>query len=89
MWTCKCLRSRKLLGLPRKLVGLRGKGWTDGVAARLRKDFPEHAAFRILPFSVEQCGYMDKEAVKFVNRRGEIAAKGGHIPKRVHFCAKH
>ena len=35
----------------------------------------------LLPFAVETCGYMGKEAVKFVNRLGDIAAESGHIPK--------
>ena len=40
---------------------------------RFRKDVPDHAAFKFVPFAVETCGYMDKEAVKFVNRLGDIA----------------
>ena len=48
-------------------------GWTVARAdqtkqARFRKDVPDHAAFRFVPFAVEMCGYMGKEAVKFVNR---------------------
>ena len=42
---------------------------------------PDHAAFRFVPFAVETCGYMGKEAVKFVNRLGDIAAESGRIPK--------
>ena len=48
---------------------------------RFRKDVPDHAAFRFVPFAVETCGYMGKEAVKFVNRLGDIAAESGRIPK--------
>ena len=33
------------------------------------------------PFAVETCGYMGKEAVKFVNRLGDSAAESGRIPK--------
>ena len=32
-------------------------------------------------FAVETCGYIGKEAVKFVNRLGDIAAESGRIPK--------
>ena len=48
---------------------------------RFRKDVPDHAAFRFVPFAVETCGYMGKEAVKFVNRLEDIAAESGRIPK--------
>ena len=48
---------------------------------RFRKDVPDHAAFRFVPFAVETCGYMGKEAVKFVNRLGDIAAESGRIAK--------
>ena len=34
-----------------------------------------------MPFAVETCRYMCKEAVKFVNRLGDIAADSGCIPK--------
>ena len=39
-----------------------------------------HAAFRFVPFVVETCGYIGKEAVQFVNRLGDIAAasESGH-----------
>ena len=37
--------------------------------------------FRFLQFAVETCGYMGKEAVKSVNRLGDIAADSGRIPK--------
>ena len=47
---------------------------------RLRNDVPDHAAFRFVPFVVEMCGYMGKEAVKFVDRLGDIAAEAGRIP---------
>ena len=40
---------------------------------------PDHIAFRFVPFVVETCGYMDKEAVKFVNRLWAIAAESGRI----------
>ena len=49
--------------------------------ARFRKDAPDHAAFRFVPFAVETCGHMGKQAVKLVNRRGDIAAESGRIPK--------
>ena len=48
---------------------------------RFRKDVPDHAAFRFVPFAVETSGHMGKEAVKFVNRLGDIAAESGCIPK--------
>ena len=38
-------------------------------------------AFRFVPFAVEMAGYMGKEAVKFVNCLGDIAAENGRIPK--------
>ena len=49
-------------------------GWTAARAertkrTRFRKDVPDHAAFRFVPFAVETCGYMGKEAVKFVMYR--------------------
>ena len=48
-------------------------GWTAARAertkrTRFRKDVPDHAAFRFVPFAVETCGYMGKEAVKVENR---------------------
>ena len=51
-------------------------GWTAARAertkrTRFRNDVPDHAAFRFVPFAVETCGYMGKEAVKFVNRLGD------------------
>ena len=33
-----------------------------------------------VPFAVETCGYMGKEAVQFVNRLDNIAAEIGRIP---------
>ena len=48
---------------------------------RTCRDVPDHAAFRFVPFAVETFGYMGKEAVKFVNRLGDIAAESGRIPK--------
>ena len=61
-------------------------GWTAARAERtkrtwFRKDVPDHAAFRFVPFAVETSGYMGREAVKFVNRLGDIAAENGNIPK--------
>ena len=61
-------------------------GWTAARGeqtkrTRFSKDVPDHAAFRFVPISVETCGYMGKEAVKFVNRLGDIAAESGRIPK--------
>ena len=61
-------------------------GWTAARAeqtkrTRFRKDVPDHAAFRFLPFAVEPCGYMGKEAVKFVNRLEDIADESGRILK--------
>ena len=32
-------------------------------------------------FAVKTCSYMGKEAVRFVNRLGDIAAERGRIPK--------
>ena len=46
---------------------------------RFRKDVPDHAAFRFVPLAVETCGYMGREAVKFINRLGDIAAESGRI----------
>ena len=61
-------------------------GWTAARAeqtkrTRFKKDMPDHAAFRFVPFAVETCGYMGKEAVKFVNRLGDIAGESGRSPK--------
>ena len=61
-------------------------GWTAARAewtkrTRFRKDVPDHAAFTFVPFAVEMCGYMGKEAVTFVNHLGDIAAESGRIPK--------
>ena len=61
-------------------------GWTAARAertkrTRFRKDVPDHATFRFVPYAVETCGYMGKEAVKFVNRLGDIAAESGRIPQ--------
>ena len=51
-------------------------GWTAVRAAvraertkpvRLRNDVPDRAAFRFMLFAAETCGYMGKEAVRFVN----------------------
>ena len=41
----------------------------------------EHAAFRFVPFAVETCEHMGKEAVRFVNRICDIAAENGRIPE--------
>ena len=61
-------------------------GWTAARAeqttrTRFGKDVPDHAAFQLVPFAVETCGYMGKEAVKFVNRLADIADESGRIPK--------
>ena len=61
-------------------------GWTVTRAKRtelqrLRKGVPDHAAFRFVPYAVHTCGYMGKEAVRFVNRLGDIAAESGRILK--------
>ena len=52
---------------------------------RFRKDVPDHAAFRFVPFAVETCRYMGKEAVKFVNRMGTSQLRVAAFP-RVHLC---
>ena len=46
-----------------------------------RKDVPGHVAFRFVPFAVDTCGYMGKEAVACVKRLGDSAAESGNIPK--------
>ena len=61
-------------------------GWTPARAKQKKrtgfgKHVPYQAAFRIVPFAVETCGYMGKEAVSFVNRLGDIAAESGCVPK--------
>ena len=61
-------------------------GWTAARAewtrrTRFRKDVPDHAAFRFVPFAVETCRYMGKQALKFMNRVGDISAESGRIPK--------
>ena len=61
-------------------------GWTAAKAERTKrtwfqKDVPDHKAFRFVPFAVESCGYMGKEAVRFVSRLGSVAAGNGRIPK--------
>ena len=66
-------------------------GWTAARAeqtkrTRFRKDVPDHAACRFVPFVVETCGYMGTEAVKFVKRLGDIAAESGRIPKGAIVC---
>ena len=48
--------------------------------ARFRKDVPVHAVFWFVSVAVETCGYMGKEAVRFVNRLGDIAADSQRIP---------
>ena len=60
-------------------------GWTAARAEQSKrtqfsKDLPDHADFRFVPFAVETCGYMGKEAVKFVHL-GDIAAESERIPK--------
>lgn len=49
--------------------------------ARFQVDVPDHAAFRFIPFAVESCGFLGKEAVKFVGELGGFAAAEGRIPK--------
>ena len=66
-------------------------GWTAARAKQTKrtqfmKDVPDHAAFRFVPFAVETCGYMGKEAVKFVNRLGTSQLRVAAFP-RVHLCA--
>ena len=61
-------------------------GWTSARAKRtkrmrFRQDVPDRAAFRFVPVAVETCGYMGKEAVRFVDRLGDIAAGSGRITK--------
>ena len=60
-------------------------GWTAARAVqtrqtRFRKDAPDHAAFRLVPFAVETCGNICREAVKSVSRLGDITAESGLIP---------
>ena len=61
-------------------------GWTAARAertkrTRFRKDVPVHAAFQFVPFAAGKCGYMGKEAVRFVSRLGDITSESGRIPK--------
>ena len=61
-------------------------GWTATSAeqtkrTRFRKDVLDHATFRFVPFAVEACGYMGKDAVHFVNRLGDITVESGPILK--------
>ena len=47
----------------------RTAGWTAARAertkrTRFRKEVPDHAAFRFVPFAVKTCGYMGKEPVR-------------------------
>ena len=61
-------------------------GWTAARAeqtkrTRFRKDVRDHHEFGFVPFAVVTCGYMGKEAVKFVNRFGDITAESGRISK--------
>ena len=61
-------------------------GWTAARAertkrTRFRKDVPDHATFRFVPFAVETGGYMSEEVVMFVNRLGGIAVESGCTPK--------
>ena len=48
---------------------------------RFRRDVPDHAAFRFVPFAVESCGFMGKAAVRFVGQLGDVAAASGRISK--------
>ena len=58
-------------------------GWTAEQTKRtwLRKDVPDHAAFRFVLVALETCGYTGKEVVRFANRLGNIACWIGRIPK--------
>ena len=47
---------------------------------------PDHAAFRFVPFAVETCGNMGKEAVRFVSCLEYIAAESGRVPKGSLVC---
>ena len=53
---------------------------------RFRNDVLDHVAFRFVPFAVETCGYMGKEAVRFVNLLGDITGENGAF-SRVNLCA--
>ena len=58
-------------------------GWTAAKAERTkrtqtRNDVSDNAALSFVPFAVETCGYEGKEAVKFVNGFGDIAADSGN-----------
>ena len=55
------------------------KAQHDHERLRSRKDVPDHAAFQFVPFAVETCGFMGKEAVRFVNCLGDITAQSGRI----------
>ena len=62
------------------------RGWTAARAepttrTRFTKDVPDQAAIRLVPFAVESWGYMGKEAVRFVNRLGDVVADSGRIPE--------
>ena len=39
-----------------------------------------------MPFAVETCGYMGKEAMRFVNRLSDIAAESGRTPEGAFVC---
>ena len=58
------------LVLPQLLLALTAARAEQTKRTRFRKDVPDHAAFRFVPFAVETCGYIGKEAVRFVNRLG-------------------
>ena len=45
------------------------------------QDVLDHAAFRFVPFQVDTCGYIGKDAVRFMNSLGDITAENGRIPK--------
>ena len=61
-------------------------GWTAVRAERtertlFRKDVPDHASFRFVPFVEKTCRYRANVAVRFVKCLGDIAADIGRIPK--------
>ena len=78
---CICLSNRLWANHASKNAG-RTVAWAEqNKRTRFRKDVPDHAAFLIVLFAIETCGYMGKMGVKFVNRLGDIAAESCRIPK--------
>ena len=70
---------------PPAVAGSESKG-QGTLQTRFRKDAPDHAAFLLVLIAVETCGYMGKEAVKFVNHLADIAAESGRVPKGACAC---